>query len=95
MCKKYEPMKKKITWFPLPNCKMQSLWCKGFYTSQCKMTRMHEHRHICEKPKWKALRTSISEIQYQVVAKGEGIEVETWVGITIWKVDTKRGVRIN
>ncbi len=44
---------------------------------------MYEHGHICEKPKWKALRTSRSKIQYQVVARGEGMEVETKVGITI------------
>jgi len=56
---------------------------------------MYEHGHICEKLKWKAFRTSRSEIQYQVVARGEGVEVETRVGITIWKVDMKIDVRIN
>jgi FKBP-type peptidyl-prolyl cis-trans isomerase len=44
---------------------------------------MHEHKHIFKKPKWKALRTSRSEIQYQVVARGEGMEVETRVEITM------------
>ncbi len=32
---------------------------------------MHEHKHVCEKPKWKAFRTSRSETQFQVVARGE------------------------
>jgi hypothetical protein len=56
---------------------------------------MHEHRHICEKPKWMAPRTSKLEIQYHIVVGREGMEVETRVGITIRKVDMKRGVRIN
>ncbi len=93
--KKYGPIKNEFHMISITESKMQILWCKGFYTSQCQVARMHEHRHICEKPKWMAPRTSKLEIQYHIVVGREGMEVETRVGITIRKVDMKRGVRIN